>query len=79
VLISGYCYQKGCYYPKSYTLRAHRTDPCSVNELLSTGFAIIRVAINRVKLYNEMDKINCYLLVDNKKDLNEAYMLYILY
>jgi len=34
---NGYCYQKCCYYPNSYILGAHRTDPCFENPLLWTG------------------------------------------
>ncbi len=36
LLISGYCYQKGCYHPNFYTLRAHKTNPCTEIHLLSS-------------------------------------------
>jgi hypothetical protein len=40
-----------CYYPNSYTLRAHKIDPRFENPLLSTGISNIRIAI--IPLANE--------------------------
>jgi hypothetical protein len=60
--ISGYCYQKGCYYPNSYTLRARRTDPCFENELLLTGIAIILIA-------NGHNHIPMYILFRHNREI----------